>query len=406
MSSLPSYLNRKENESFLDWKIRVVCAKIDREIDLDWQELVDILGLDCHYDTLRKSAYGIYEVVNHYKNNLKETVKDEDILNELELKKIELLEERKKLQTINAKYNKIVRENARFDLMLEAMKESIEKLPVPKFEPMYYKNNNNKKIGILTFGDIHFGKKFVSLYNEYSEEIAKERMENLIPETVDIVSKYGFEHIHIINGADSVEGISLRISMLRSLQSGLVDQVIKFSKFMAAWLNEMSKYVRVTYHHVPSSNHSQIRPFSSGRHDFPSEDMEKIIVHYIHDVLEDNDRVEVPIYKNDLIKFKIFDYNIGALHGHQLKNNKSAIKDLSLLHKTFFDYLFVSHFHHGNALTVGEGETNNIEIIQVPSVMGSDEFSDGLMIGAKASATFHVFEENKGRVAQYNILLN
>lgn len=44
-------------------------AKINREIDLDWQEIVDILGLDVHYDHLRKTAYGMIEYDNYLKSN-------------------------------------------------------------------------------------------------------------------------------------------------------------------------------------------------------------------------------------------------------------------------------------------------------------------------------------------------
>lgn len=40
-------------------------AKINKEIDLDWQEIVDILELDVHYDHLRKTAYGLLEYDNY-----------------------------------------------------------------------------------------------------------------------------------------------------------------------------------------------------------------------------------------------------------------------------------------------------------------------------------------------------
>jgi predicted phosphodiesterase len=43
-------------------------AKLNKEIDLDWQEIVDVLGLDIHYDSLRKIAYG-YSRYNEYLKN-------------------------------------------------------------------------------------------------------------------------------------------------------------------------------------------------------------------------------------------------------------------------------------------------------------------------------------------------
>lgn len=398
-------LKRREDESLKDYEIRI-CGNKDK-YNLNWTQVAEVLnherGENWGESKYRKWFYAFQEGLDYAK--IKD-INSSEVLDELEAKKIELLEERKKLQTINVEYNKIAREKARRDLLFEKVKESVVHLPTPKFEPLFNFNKENNEVGILGFGDIHFGKKFKSICNEYSEEIAKERMEELISETVDIVSRHGFEHIHVINGADSIEGMTLRVSQLQSLQSGLIDQTIKFSKFIASWLNELSKYTKITYHHVPSANHAELRPHGSSRGEFPAEDLERVIMNYVHDVLELNDRVEVPLYDNGVIKLNIAGLNMAALHGHQLKNSKTAIRDLSLLHKTFFDVLFVSHFHHGNSLTVGANDHGNVEILQLPSVMGSDEYSDTLMTGAKAGASFFVFEEGKGRTISYNIILN
>lgn len=54
-------INKMPNENSFEWKLRLCKAKINREIDLDWQEIVDMLGLDVHPDHLRKTAYGLIE---------------------------------------------------------------------------------------------------------------------------------------------------------------------------------------------------------------------------------------------------------------------------------------------------------------------------------------------------------
>jgi predicted phosphodiesterase len=61
-------LNRKDNESDFEYKLRLCKAKLNREIDTEWQEIVDLLGLDCHYDHLRKTAYGLMEYDNYLRN--------------------------------------------------------------------------------------------------------------------------------------------------------------------------------------------------------------------------------------------------------------------------------------------------------------------------------------------------
>ena len=54
-------LARREGEDAFEHKLRLCRAKIEHKIDADWQEIADALGLDIHYDTLRKAAYGLIE---------------------------------------------------------------------------------------------------------------------------------------------------------------------------------------------------------------------------------------------------------------------------------------------------------------------------------------------------------
>ena len=73
---------RKESESFLDWKLRLIKSKIEKTCDLDWAEIKDLLNLDCSADHLRKTAYGIYEYAEYFDEKLKENVSGVDILSE------------------------------------------------------------------------------------------------------------------------------------------------------------------------------------------------------------------------------------------------------------------------------------------------------------------------------------
>jgi predicted phosphodiesterase len=54
-----------QNESEFEWKLRLCKAKLNKEIDLDWQEICELLGLDIHCDSLRKMAYGYQEYDNY-----------------------------------------------------------------------------------------------------------------------------------------------------------------------------------------------------------------------------------------------------------------------------------------------------------------------------------------------------
>lgn len=395
----------KSNESFDDYKKRL-CKNKDL-YDLRWEDIAELW----YEATEEKKSPDWFRkwwkyYLEGYEDCKKESLDSNEILNELELKKIELEEERKKLQTVRTEYNKIIREKARRDLLFEYVRESFEKLDVPDPIVDLSFDENLEQEHVLAFGDIHFGKKFKSLHNEYSEEIAMNRMNDIIVDTVKFLNKNNIKKLNVLNLADAIEGMTLRLSQLQSLQNGFVDQVIKFSRFYAKWIRELSKYTYVKLHHIASANHSEIRPYNSGRGEFPAEDMERIIGMYITDVLEGHDRIDVHIHEGGIGEFNIVGYNIIALHGHQLKHKKDALKDLSIHRRKFYDYVFIGHWHNLDITTVGEGLNHNLQIIQVPSVMGSDVYSDSLLTGAKAGSLIATFTKNRGLTDIHNIILN
>lgn len=60
-------IDKLENETDFEWKLRLCLAKKRGEIDLDWQEVVDILGLEITPDQLRKQSVGYFEYDEYLK---------------------------------------------------------------------------------------------------------------------------------------------------------------------------------------------------------------------------------------------------------------------------------------------------------------------------------------------------
>ena len=277
-------------------------------------------------------------------------------------------------------------------------------IPIPKFKPLF--NQDTRKEYILSFADSHVGKEFKSITNEYNLDIVYERFNKLLSETIEIIEENNINKLTILALGDVIEGCCLRISQLQQLKIGIVQQTIQFMRFIVSWLSELSKYVEITYYQAPYANHSQIRPFGTKANEFASEDMEKIIFAYIQDMLKNNPRINVIECKDKHIIFKIFDYNVIASHGHDIKNVDTFLKDISNKYRIFFDYGFFAHRHSSNIKVVNEGLTNNCEIINVPSIMGSDTYADDLLVGSKAGAILIEFTEKQGKRKTYDIILN
>lgn len=398
-------LKRLDGESYFDFEIRLGRMKQDG-FDVDWETLTAILNSQPeNEDNDNFTSSKFRKEINNFLFAISEMEKSDLGIQKFEEKRREEQKERIKLQTIRNDYNKLIREQSRKELLADLVKDSIESIPLPHFQPLQ-KPTHNKREGILNFGDIHFGKEFSSLNNEYNISIVKERLHKLLEETVEIVHKEGFSKIKVLNLGDSIDGMCLRISQLQSLQIGITDQVIQFSKLISAWLNELSTFVEVEYIHCISANHTEIRPFSTKRSQFPAEDMERLIQQIVFESLKNNSRFHMTINESGIIPFKIAGFNAIALHGHQLKNKKNAIKDLSALYHTEFNYLFMGHLHSSEIITVGANQYGDEVLLQVNSVQGSDTYSDSLGLASKAGASFDVFEEGKGFVTHNNIILN
>lgn len=397
-------LKKREDETEFEWKLRLCNSKLNKEIDLDWSEIISILGLSCSSDHLRKLSYAYKEYGEYLSAQQLEVIEDDVILSEIDLKIQELDKSRKKLQATKLEYNRNLRLDSRFELLYENIKDAIEAINPPIFEPIFPIQSEEEHV--VVFSDVHFGAKFTSVTNKFSREECIERFDKLLGEMIVYIKENKLNKIKIIEGGDSLQGM-LRISDVRMNDIPVVDALVEFSKIMIGFLNELSKYCNIEYYHVNSANHMELRLLNSSAGQMAVEDMEKIIVNYIADALVKNDRVFVNTeFCQDNIQIKVLDYNIVALHGHQISNVKTALKDLSDKYDKPFDFLILGHYHSGIEMVVGERKSYTKEVLVCPSFIGTCPYADKLMVGGKSMVKIHVFQEGKGRRRTENIVLN
>lgn len=398
---------RKESESFMDWKLRLITGKIEKTLDLDWSEIVQILGLDCSADHLRKTAYGLYEASKYFEEKIKDGINEDNIFKELELKKQELEKEKIKVQTERIALNQALREEARFELFIEHAVKAIREVKPIQINTSINTDSieNINQSGLLIFADPHYAKEFkiLGLYgeviNEYSIEIFEKRMWKLLDKTVKIINKEGFKKISVFNLGDELDGI-LRVGQLMTLKLGLVDSAIAFAYFIAGWLNELSKYVLIDYYST-EGNHTDVRLLTGKKGDFPQENMSKVIQTLVAEILRDNPNIIIHKNNTDKIFVNIEGFNVLGIHGEE-KNVMQAIRDFSFIYNTQIDYLCTGHKHHANSINAGVGKG----CIGVGSVIGIDDFSMKLKRTSNPTATFAIFERGVGKVDEKTIYLD
>lgn len=394
-------MNKSQYEAILK-----TCAdKINGDNDLDWKEIVDKYGLTIHYDTLRKASQTIFggAFVKEYFED-KGFVTNDDTSLDVKLK--ELRKERMKLQTANLERNRLDRNEARQELYYEQIGSACQTLPMPDFQPI--SSNKNGMTYVVAFSDQHYGATFESERNSYSPEEFKYRLENLTGQLIDFIHEKKVGKLVIASLGDSIQGI-LRMSDLIINDTAVVKSVVDYSRLIAQFLNELSVLTDVSYYHVPTANHSQIRPLNSKASELGAEDLEYVIGNYIKDLVSNNERVTVHLAENNSQYITITDiptFHVYAMHGHQVRNTGTILQDLQSLTDCSVDYVLMGHFHGGKETTVSEGITHDYEVLIAPSFIGSDPYSDSLMTGSKSAVKIYGFDDIKGHTESYKIILN
>lgn len=375
--------------------------------DVDWQDIIEANNLDIHYDTLRKNCTGIFGSVfvkQYYEDKMARNSVDDEYLAKLDEKKREIERERIKLSTEKVEYNKWLREDVRNEMIVDKIVKAIGELK-PLYSPTPIEISHSKREFLLIFGDEHYGVEFElkdlfgNVLNAYSPEIFEERMNYLFLQVIDIVKKENIQMLNVFSLGDFVDGV-LRVSQLMKLRYGVVDSTIKYSEYMANWFNELSKYVKVKAQFV-HGNHTELRMISQPKGTFVEENMGKVMVEFIKERLKDNPNFTIIENPTGMAYVQLCCSTVLGIHG-EVKNMQKAINDFSRVYGVPIDYLVAGHLHHSKTETVGI----NQECINVPSIIGVDDYSLSLNKTSNAGAALLVFENLKGKVIEYDIKLN
>lgn len=394
-----------EQAEFLSRQFNLLSQRLN-DPSIEWQDIADLrseyTGEDEHRDTIRKGAKLFYEYLEAgwIKNPAESSVVSPS---KVAVQIRELQKERCKIQTEKLELNRWLRENARDELIVEHICQAIEKLePLAIPNPIHADLSDRE--GVLVFGDEHYGTEFEihglhnEIINSYSPDIFESRMWDLLEQTISITTKEGFSKIHVFSMGDFEDGL-LRVKQLMQLRYGVVEGTVRYADFISNWLNELSKYVEVEFQ-TTSGNHTELRMLGQPKGTFTKENMSLVVDAMITTRLANNPNFTFVKNPTGYIFADILGYKLLGIHG-EVKSMEQAIKDFSQMYRVQLDFLIAGHKHHSRSETVGI----NQEVINVPSIIGVDDYSLSIHKMSNAGATFLVFEKGRGKVIEYAIKL-
>lgn len=366
---------------------------------MNWSDLQKIINEELGYDNSESVYRKQFSAAKKFLDGGCFYKDSDTYLKDLDDKKHALEVERQKLFATKTEYNRLVRQDSRQELFYQNIADHIEKIEPPIYEYCYGQaDSNNAKEYVLTLSDIHAGAKFETLTNSYSLDEMAARFGILIDSINEYVHKEHVAKLKVLCLGDTIQGI-LRVSDLQLNETSIVEATVYVSKAIAKMLNKISQWCDVDYYHVPSANHTQIRPLGTKASELKNEDIEYIIGNYIKDSLSDNQRINVYLnFDREYIEIPIFDDVAIAMHGHQIKDVAGTVKTFSFANRKFYTAAFLGHYHASGRSVAGEDGTKDIEIIVCPSFIGSDPYSDSLFKGSRPACGMYVFDRTYGLV--------
>lgn len=408
--SMIGKISRNPNECEEQYLWRLGQAKDNGIVDCGWDDIADEMNREFRADESeyrQESAYrkSYQQAKRFFEAGVFTELDDGKYLNQIKDAKRELEKERIKVQTEKLEYNRWLRSDARDEMIadniIKALK-SVKPLKAPEFETDGAFMASEDAEGILAFGDEHYGTEFEikglfgETINKYNPDIFEERMWNLLQRVIGVVRKEGLTDLNVYSLGDFTDGV-LRCGQLMKLRYGVVEGSVRYATFIAEWLNALTKVVRVNYQMV-YGNHSELRMLGQPKGTFKNENTGLFVREIIKAYLRENPRFTMTENPTGLIFDNIAGFNVLGIHG-EVKDMKSAIQDFSNTYNTKIDILIGGHMHHRKCETVGVAR----DVINIPSIIGIDDFSMLLNKGAAPGATMLMVEPKNGISVEYRL---
>lgn len=379
----------------------------DKDIIGSWNDVADVLNqlLGTHYgeSKFRKDKATFDRMLNANRDMFVDSDKQ---LQDIRIAQRELEKTRKKIQTEKLEYSKWLREDARAEMVTEKICNAVRELKTLDI-PEYIPPIHDHKSYLLCLADAHYGIEFEikdlfgNIINEYSPEIFETRMWDLLNKVVQIVNKEHITELNVWELGDGLQGILRLNSQLMKLRYGIIDSSILYANFLANWLNELSKYVRIKFQMVIDSNHNQLRICGAPKNAFVDENMSKSMLVLIKERLKDNKNIVILENPTGMDYSVLSTYAVLGVHG-EVPNIKTAIDEYARAYQTHFDYLIGAHCHHKTNVEVGI----DAECLTVRSIIGVDPYGMSLRKTSNPGASLFEFELGQGLTTQHSIKLN
>ena len=375
-------MERKENETYISYIKRVTNACSDKKISYsEWGDY--ILGTDNNYssENLRKAFYVVYKLLN----KIDENNCNYDAIKDLENLRDEIYKERCRLQDIQREKRNDLRVEARFENLLEVVKDNIGFMPtyeIKDFKPI--NKNQDKKYAVLQLSDWHCGALVDNQFNYYNVDTMVDRATKVRNNALEYCKLHNVTDLVIEINGDMVNG-AIHVSSRVESEEGVIQQVITVTDVLAKLINSMKPYFNSIKIVTTLGNHGRLTPNKSDS--ITNENFEMLIPTMLRDKLSD---IKIIDSKGlDFAKYEIDGKIIMVSHGQNDSMTK-VISDFSKMFKVVPNEVHLGHTHSYTDIN-----DCDIKVTVNGSLIGSDDYAVTIRKVTTPSQNLIVYEKDR-----------
>ena len=379
------YIKRKE-ESITSYSIRLY--KNRKNYGLTFQECGDLLnevsGEEFSEAKWRRPVQHYLEI-QEYLEQENPTGVDSDVLEEIELEKIELQKQQIRMRDKKRELNALIRRQARLENLEDYFKEVTENFEGVSL-PISKSNANDKKEAAIIISDWHIGMKFDGRFNTFNHEVAEQRIAKVKDKTLDTVRKENIDTLHIANLGDMISG-GIHVSTRVQAEEDVIQQVIRASEYLKQFVKTfLDEGIQVKYYNI-IGNHGR---YQSNKSEVAGieENFEKLILTILDTAFSNYDNYNSTGCRDGIIETEISGQKIILAHGDYDKSTNAALR-LPQLFSYVPNYIITGHIHHSTSKDFGVTEH-----IVNPSLIGADDYATGGRFGGKPGQKLILFNES------------
>lgn len=278
-------------------------------------------------------------------------VSDRGLLDEIELKRAELQQERQRFFDQRREFNKLLSAEGRKEHIYESLAIAANNLTDSiglAFTDSYYcKENSNDSEAVLFFSDWHYGMKTKNVFNSYNTEICKQRVAYTVDSAISRIQLHGCRKLHIVVLGDVCHG-AIHVGARVASEELVCEQLMQASEVLAQAILKLSQYVEETCVYTTYGNHART---VQNKHDSIHRDnMERIVPWWLTQRLQMYDNITVmPESENEFLFINACGHDICAAHG-DLDSVRCAPRLLTTVFQKKYgkdiEYIVLGDKHH------------------------------------------------------------